>query len=106
MSERFRGQAVLVTGGANGIGAATAARLASEGADVVVADRDLAAAEVTAAGLFERSPPPCFPPGIAAIAVFTSPYRIGMPATVPRTVLSSTGPALPIRAIVFPRSSP
>ncbi|MBO2451009.1 bifunctional aldolase/short-chain dehydrogenase [Actinomadura barringtoniae] len=35
----------LVTGGGSGIGAATARRLAAEGACVIVADRDLAAAE-------------------------------------------------------------
>ena len=38
----------MVTGGANGIGAATAKRLASEGATVVVADFDEAAAQETA----------------------------------------------------------
>jgi 3-oxoacyl-[acyl-carrier protein] reductase len=38
----------LVTGGAKGIGAATAKRLASEGATVVIADFDEAAAQATA----------------------------------------------------------
>jgi 3-oxoacyl-[acyl-carrier protein] reductase len=45
---RFEGKNALVTGGARGIGAATADRLASEGARVVVADFDEAAAQETA----------------------------------------------------------
>jgi 3-oxoacyl-[acyl-carrier protein] reductase len=45
---RFEKKTVLVTGGANGIGAATARRFASEGATVVVADFDEAAAQQTA----------------------------------------------------------
>jgi len=52
---RFIGQTALVTGGARGIGAATAARLAVEGADVVVADFDLVAAEETAAAIGGRA---------------------------------------------------
>src|SRR5947199_5847336 len=45
---RFQGKTVLVTGGAKGIGAATAQRFASEGATVVVADYDESAAQQTA----------------------------------------------------------
>jgi len=45
---RFQGKTALVTGGAKGIGAATAARFASEGATVVVADFDEEAANETA----------------------------------------------------------
>ena len=45
---RFEGQSALVTGGAKGIGAATAERLAAEGAHVVVADFDADAARDTA----------------------------------------------------------
>ena len=45
---RFAQQVAIVTGAANGIGAATARRLGQEGASVVCADMDLAAAEETA----------------------------------------------------------
>jgi 3-oxoacyl-[acyl-carrier protein] reductase len=48
---RFEGKTALVTGGARGIGAATSARLAAEGATVVVADFDEAAAQETATKL-------------------------------------------------------
>jgi len=41
--KRFEGKTVLVTGGAMGIGAATAERLAAEGGEVIVADKDQAA---------------------------------------------------------------
>ena len=46
--DRLTGQVAFVTGGASGIGAATARRLAAEGALVIVADLDLAGAQVTA----------------------------------------------------------
>ncbi|SOD67071.1 NAD(P)-dependent dehydrogenase, short-chain alcohol dehydrogenase family [Streptomyces sp. 1222.2] len=44
-TERFEGYGVLITGAARGIGAATARRLAEEGARVLVTDVDLSAAE-------------------------------------------------------------
>src|SRR5690606_6655877 len=49
MDRRFTGRTAIVTGAARGIGAATAARLASEGAAVVVVDLDEAAAAERAA---------------------------------------------------------
>jgi 3-oxoacyl-[acyl-carrier protein] reductase len=55
VSDRFSGKTAFVTGGAHGIGAATAARFAAEGADVVIADFDLAAAEETAASIGGRA---------------------------------------------------
>ena len=53
--DRFAGKTVLITGAARGIGASTAARFAAEGADVVIADFDLAAAEETAASIGGRA---------------------------------------------------
>ncbi|MGW1543808.1 SDR family NAD(P)-dependent oxidoreductase [Streptomyces sp. NPDC002309] len=47
-TSRFDGYGVLITGAARGIGAATARRLAAEGAAVLVTDVDGAAAEKTA----------------------------------------------------------
>ena len=52
---RFKGKVAIVAGGASGIGLASARRLASEGATVVVADLDLAAAEAAAAGIDRAS---------------------------------------------------
>jgi NAD(P)-dependent dehydrogenase (short-subunit alcohol dehydrogenase family) len=51
MTGRFEGKVAFVTGGASGIGEATARRLAREGAQVVVADIDNASAERVAAEL-------------------------------------------------------
>jgi 2-hydroxycyclohexanecarboxyl-CoA dehydrogenase len=52
---RFDGRRALVTGGAQGIGAAIAARLAWEGADVVVVDVDAEGAERRASEIGGRS---------------------------------------------------
>lgn len=50
---RLDGQVAIVTGGGSGIGAATAVRLAQEGASVAVTDIDEAAAEAQLASLAE-----------------------------------------------------
>jgi NAD(P)-dependent dehydrogenase (short-subunit alcohol dehydrogenase family) len=48
---RFAGQVAVVTGAGSGLGAASARRLAAEGARVLVVDIDAAAAEATAASI-------------------------------------------------------
>lgn len=48
MTRELTGRRIAITGGARGIGAATAARLVRAGAQVVIGDRDLAVAEETA----------------------------------------------------------
>lgn len=50
-ARRFAGRVALVTGGGSGLGAALALRFAEEGAAVVVADLDRAAAEEVAAAI-------------------------------------------------------
>src|SRR5215470_3421672 len=50
---RLQGQVAIVTGGAKGIGGATARRLAEEGAAVLIADVDVDAAEANAARIRE-----------------------------------------------------
>ena len=50
---RFADRVAVVTGGASGIGRATALRFASEGARVAVVDRDAAGAEATATAILD-----------------------------------------------------
>ena len=50
-AQRFRNKVAIVTGGGSGIGAATATRLAAEGAAVIVADIDQDAAERVAGAI-------------------------------------------------------
>jgi len=60
--QRLAGQVAIVTGGAQGIGGATARRLAEEGASVLIADVDAATAERNAGAIKEAG-------GIAATIV-------------------------------------
>lgn len=57
MAERFAGKVAVVTGGASGIGAATARRLVDDGASVVIADVQEEAAGALAAELGDAAVP-------------------------------------------------
>jgi 3-hydroxy acid dehydrogenase/malonic semialdehyde reductase len=52
----IRGKRILITGGAGGVGRAVASRMLSEGARVLIADRDEAVLRQLAASLSEESP--------------------------------------------------
>jgi 3-oxoacyl-[acyl-carrier protein] reductase len=58
---RFEGKRVLITGGANGIGKATVARFAAEGAKIVMTDLNREAAEATAASIGSETGSPVYP---------------------------------------------
>lgn len=73
---RFSGKVVVVTGGASGIGLATARRFASEQANVVIADRDSAKAEAAAQRLRAEG----------AAGVLASACDVSMEAQVQATV--------------------
>jgi meso-butanediol dehydrogenase/(S,S)-butanediol dehydrogenase/diacetyl reductase len=73
---RFSGKVVVVTGGASGIGLATAGRFASEKANVVIADRNIAQAEVAAQQLRAEG----------AAGVLASACDVSMEAQVQATV--------------------
>ena len=76
---RYEGKVAIVTGGASGIGAATAVRLAEEGAAVVVADLQLDPAREVAAGILKAGGR-----AIAVAADVTDESAVG--ALVDRTV--------------------
>jgi len=63
MNKRFEGKAALVTGAASGIGRASAKRLGSEGASLVLADINLKGAETVARAIRDDH-------GVAATAIW------------------------------------
>jgi NAD(P)-dependent dehydrogenase (short-subunit alcohol dehydrogenase family) len=82
-----QGAVAIVTGGASGLGAATAARLAAQGAIVVVLDLPTSQGEQTAAGL----------PGSADHTF--APADVQDPAAVQQAVATATGKG-PLRILI------
>ncbi|WP_326585149.1 SDR family NAD(P)-dependent oxidoreductase [Streptomyces sp. NBC_00481] len=81
----LQGKRIVIAGGATGIGAATAGRLAEEGASVVVGDINVAEAKATAKGITEA--------GGTAIAVeFDLGDEATIQALVDRTVAAVRAP--------------
>ncbi|MGH7047630.1 MAG: 3-oxoacyl-ACP reductase FabG [Stellaceae bacterium] len=76
MTQRSTGRVALITGGARGIGAATADRLAEDGAAIAICDLDGAAAAATAAEIAERH----------AVAALGLAADVGIAAEVERMV--------------------
>jgi len=69
----FQGKIAIVTGGAQGIGRATALALAREGAAVVIADRDEAATTALVSGINAWGGRPLSPMSVM------KPMRPGLP---------------------------
>ena len=57
LTQRLKDRVAIITGGASGIGLATARRFAAEGARVVIADLDPASGEAAASEVGRRVPP-------------------------------------------------
>ena len=87
MPPRFTHRTALVTGAASGIGRATALRLASEGAQVLVADVDAVAADAVAAEIIASG-------GRATAFAFDVADEAAWPSAIERAVAG--GPALDV----------
>ena len=58
MAGLLQNKSIIVTGGSTGIGRASALRCAEEGAQLIIADVNVAAAEATCAEIEARGVPP------------------------------------------------
>ena len=93
---QLNGQAAIVTGGASGLGEATARAFAARGAHVIIADRDLAKANAVASAIGGRAIQVDVSDAASAQALFG---QLASDGIVPRVLVNCAGIAVAKRMV-------